>query len=556
MATVNRIVGNDANNTITGTASNDLIYGYNPSAGQAQASTITATRVASGLASPDFAASPPGDAEHLFIVERGGQIEILDLNTGQLQPTPFLDVSSQVSTSDEEGLLGLAFDPGYATNGLFYVNLTNTNGDTEIRSYRVSPSDPGHADPASEHLVLGVDQPDSSTTHKGGWLGFGPDEQLYIALGDGGGPGSTVGNAQNADSLLGKILRIDPHSDAFPADATRNYAIPADNPFVRQAGADEVWALGLRNPWRDSFDHATGDFLIADVGENTWEEVDRGQRGANYGWPLFEGPAAFLAGTPAGGSVVPPIAFYDHGLGNAITGGYVYRGEGEALQGQYFFADFGSGRVWTLRLDGSEPAIVEHTGGIASDAGTIDHPSSFGEDTLGNLYLVDFDGDIFRLTPQTGIADGADQILGGGGGDFIFGGIGSDTLLGEAGNDTIHGQSGNDLLNGGLGGDTLSGDSGNDRVEGGPGNDLLAGGAGSDVFAFAAGFGHDAVTDFAPGSGDVIELPGSLAADFSAVLNGSRQVGADTVITVDAADTITLHGVALTSLTAADFHFV
>jgi Ca2+-binding RTX toxin-like protein len=226
------------------------------------------------------------------------------------------------------------------------------------------------------------------------------------------------------------------------------------------------------------------------------------------------------------------------------------------LQGQYFFADFGSGRVWTLRLDGSEPAIVEHTGGIASDAGTIDHPSSFGEDTLGNLYLVDFDGDIFRLTPQTGIADGADQILGGGGGDFIFGGIGSDTLLGEAGNDTIHGQSGNDLLNGGLGGDTLSGDSGNDRVEGGPGNDLLAGGAGSDVFAFAAGFGHDAVTDFAPGSGDVIELPRSLAADFSAVLNGSRQVGADTVITVDAADTITLHGVALTSLTAADFHFV
>jgi glucose/arabinose dehydrogenase len=551
MVTTAKIVGDTAGQSIAGTAADDLIYGFNPAA--ASASTITATRVATGLASPLFATAPPEDAAHLFIVERGGQIRILDLNTGQLQTTPFLDVSAQVATSGEQGLLGLAFDPDYATNGLFYVDLTNTNGDTEIRSYRVSPTDPGRADPASAQLVLFVDQP-AFTNHKGGWIGFGPDGQLHVALGDGGGAGDPFGNAQNIDSLLGKILRIDPHADAFPADTARNYAIPADNPFVGQPGADEVWAFGLRNPWRDSFDRATGQFVIADVGQNAWEEIDVGQKGANYGWPLFEGPVAFAAGTPTGGSVVPPIAFYDHGVGRSITGGYVYRGEGEAMQGDYLFADFVTGRVWSLQLDGA-PSVTDRTAQIAPDAGSITSPSSFGEDALGNLYLTDFDGDVFRVTPQTAALDGADQISGAGGDDFIFGGSGDDLIQGEAGNDTIRGQSGNDALDGGSGNDILVGDAGNDRLVGGPGNDLLAGGAGSDVFAFAPAFGHDRVAGFVPGQ-DKVALPVTLAANFSAVLNVSRQVGTDVVITVDAADTITLQGVAIASLTANDFQFV
>ncbi|HEX2116113.1 MAG TPA: PQQ-dependent sugar dehydrogenase [Alphaproteobacteria bacterium] len=553
MATASTIVGSNAGDSISGTSANDLLYGFNPSGAQAQASAIAASRVAAGLASPLFAAAPPGDATRLFIVERGGQIEILDLATGRIQPSPFLDLSTQVATAGEQGLLGLAFDPDFATNGRFYVNLTNTSGDTEIRSYRVSPADPNHADAASMQLVLGVDQPDF-TNHKGGWLGFGPDGQLYVALGDGGGGGDPLNNAQNVNSLLGKILRIDPDSDGFPADAARNYAIPADNPFVGRDGADEVWAFGLRNPWRDSFDRANGEFVIADVGQNAWEEINIGQAGANYGWRLFEGPAAFAAGTPTGGSAVPPIAFYDRGAGQSITGGYVYRGEGEALQGEYLFADFVSGRLWGLRLDGGR-ASTEYTGKIAADAGTIASPSSFGEDGLGNLYLTDFDGDVFRLTPQTSIADGADQIHGAAGDDFIFGGSDGDSLLGDAGNDTIHGQSGGDALGGGPGNDTLSGDTGNDRLEGGAGNDLLAGGAGQDVFEFTLGFGHDRVADFVSGQ-DSITLPHVLVPDLSALLTGGRQVGSDTVITADAANSITLQGVALTSLTASDFHLV
>jgi glucose/arabinose dehydrogenase len=553
MATATTIVGGNTGDSLIGTPGDDLLYGFNPSSEQAATTAIAATRVAADLASPLFATAAPGDGSHLFIVERGGQIEILDLNTGHIQTTPFLDVSTQVSTNGERGLLGLAFDPEYAANGRFYIDLTNTSGDTEVRSYRVSPTDPSHADPASAQLVLFVDQPDF-TNHKAGWLGFGPDGHLYVALGDGGGAGDPFNNAQNLGSLLGKILRIDPDSDAFPADAARNYAIPADNPLVGQDGADEVWAFGLRNPWRDSFDRATGQLLIADVGQNAWEEIDIGQKSANYGWPIFEGPAVFADGTSTG-SVVPPIAFYDHTVGHSITGGYVYRGDGEALQGGYFFGDFVSGRMWTLRLDGGQPPITEQTEHIVPDAGTITSPSSFGEDALGNIYVTDFDGDVFRLTPQTSAIDAADQIQGGAGNDFVFGGSGDDALSGDSGDDVLHGQTGNDVLNGGLGNDTLSGGAGADRLDGGPGSDMTAGGAGADVFAFAAGSGLDRIADFHPGQ-DAIELPVSLAANLAAVLASSRQIGADVVITLDATDTITLQGVTLASLSASDFHFV
>ena len=269
-------------------------------------------------------------------------------------------MSGQISTDGERGLLGLAFDPDYASNGFFYVDLINPAGDAEIRRYHVS-ANPNVADAASVTPVITIDQT-TATNHKAGWLGFGPDGYLYNANGDGG---STPNAAQDVDSLLGKILRIDVHADAFPGDPARNYAIPADNPFVGAAGADEIFALGLRNPWRPSFDRGLGDFYIADVGKTQWEEIDIGQKGANYGWPAFEGPAVFQGGPVTGGTAVPPIYFYDHSVGQSITGGYVYRGEAEALQGQYFFADFVAGQglhpaLRRRRVGRDRPHLADH----------------------------------------------------------------------------------------------------------------------------------------------------------------------------------------------------
>jgi glucose/arabinose dehydrogenase len=480
MPGVNLIVGNDGSNTLTGTVGDDLIYGFDPNGPQATVTSISGTRVASGLTQPLFAASPPGDTGRLFIVEKTGQIKILDLNSGQILSTPFLDVTSQISAAGEGGLLGLAFDPGFAQNGYIYVNLINTSGDTEIRRYQVSASNPNIIDPASATLIITIDQP-GATNHKAGWLGFGPDGYLYAALGDGGGGGDTFHNGQNMDSLLGKMLRLDVHSDAFPGDPTRNYAIPADNPFVGVAGADEIWALGLRNPWRPSFDRATGDFYIADVGQNTWEEIDIGIKGANYGWNTYEGPAAFAGGDPlTGGTLTFPVYSYNHSVGHSITGGYVYRGPSEGLQGQYFFADFQDDKVFTLRFNGTSWVATERTSQISYDAGTLTNPSSFGQDALGNLYVVDFDGEVFRLTPNVASADQGDTINGMGGNDLIFGGAGNDMATGGDGNDEIQGGAGNDTINGNNGLDLLSGGSGNDTIAGGAGADALVGEAGSD----------------------------------------------------------------------------
>ncbi len=382
----NLVIGNDASNSLTGTNGKDVIYGYDPNGPQSQASAIAATRMATGLDQPLFVTAAPGDTSRLFIVEKTGHIKILDLASGQVSTTPFLDVSSQIGTISEQGLLGLAFDPNFASNGLFYVNLTNTSGNTEIRRYHLS-ADPNVADPASATQIISIVQPFGN--HNGGWIDFGPDGYLYAALGDGGSAFDPQGNGQNMDSLLGKILRLDVHGDDFPADASRNYAVPLDNPFVGTAGADEIFALGLRNPWRDSFDRALGDFYIADVGQNAYEEIDIGQSGANYGWSHFEGPIVVGGGSNlSGGTLTAPIYFYDHTVGHSITGGYVYRGGGEALQGQYFFADFVEGKVFTLRFDGSSWIATDRTSQVITDFGAVNNPSSFGEDARGNLYLV------------------------------------------------------------------------------------------------------------------------------------------------------------------------
>ena len=415
---VNRIVGDDGGNTLLGTAGQDLIYGFDPNGPQGNVTSIAATRVASGLSSALFVTSAPGDTDHLFIVQQTGAIRVLDLNTGQLLATPFLNVT--VDSAGERGLLGLAFDPDYATNGFFYVYRTvpGSTAHNEVDRYHVS-ANPDVADPASATPVIRLDNLSGATNHNAGWIGFGPDHDLYIATGE----NATPSNSQTPANLLGKMLRIDVHSDAFPADPAANYAIPADNPFVGTAGArGEIFAFGLRNPFRDSFDRATGDFFIADVGQNAVEEINPGIKGANYGWPSAEGPSNNPAFTN-------PIFSYDHTVGQAIIGGYVYRGTSEGLQGQYFYADEVAGKIFTLHFNGSTWDSTERTSQITTDAGAINNPTSFGEDGRGNLYLTDFDGDVFRLTPQVVSHDQGDSLRGNGGDDTLFGGSGIDTAL-------------------------------------------------------------------------------------------------------------------------------
>jgi glucose/arabinose dehydrogenase len=436
-ADVTLLVGNNGANTLAGGAGDDLIYGFDPNGPQSLVSSITATRVAT-VTQPLFAGAPPGDISRLFIVEKTGRIKILDLQSGQVLPTPFLDVSGEIVITGESGLLGLAFDPNYATNGFFYVNLIRPGFDTEIRRYHVS-ADPNRADAASATLVIGIDQP-AVDNHKGGWLGFGRDGFLYASLGDGGTPSTS---AQDLNLLLGKILRLDVSADAFPGDPARHYTIPADNPFVNAPGADEIWALGLRNPFRSSFDRGVGTLFIGDVGQSSWEEVDIGQKGANYGWDKFEGPAPFMPGTPTGGSAVPPIHFYDHSVGESVIGGYVYRGTSEGLHGDYFFADL-NGKVFTLHFNGTSWVATERTAQITPNVGAITTPVSFGEDAFGNLYVTDLDGEVFRLTPDVASADAGDDINGGAGNDMIFGGSGNDRMRGGAGNDAIDGGPGFD----------------------------------------------------------------------------------------------------------------
>ncbi len=385
----------------------------------AVAETIGTVRVASGLSRPVFVTSPPGDTNRLFIVEQHtGRIKILDRGTGTINATPFLTVGG-LSTGNEQGLLGLAFHPDYANNGFFYVNFTASNRATNIRRYQVS-ANPDLANSGSATTVLTYSQPQSN--HNGGWAGFGPDGYLYLGSGDGGGgndnnSGHTPGTGNSQDitnNLLGKMLRVDVDGDDFPGDSSRNYAIPDDNPFVGVTGDDEIWAYGLRNPWRASFDRATGDLYIADVGQNRREEIDfqpaASTGGENYGWRLREGMIA----TPTGGvggprppGNVDPIYDYTHGggpdQGYSVSGGYVYRGPIASLQGVYFFADYVTENIWSFRYDGANLAdFTNRTAEFAPDVGSIDGISSFGEDALGNLYLVDLGGEVFQIVPEPG----------------------------------------------------------------------------------------------------------------------------------------------------------
>ncbi|MGL6209886.1 MAG: PQQ-dependent sugar dehydrogenase, partial [Paracoccaceae bacterium] len=421
-------------------------------------------------------------------------------------PTPFLTIPpAQLQTDGEQGLLSVAFHPDYATNGKFYVFITNTAGDLEVREYARSSTNPDRADAASGNAILTIPHP-TNTNHNGGWIGFGPDGFLYIATGDGGSGNDPDNNAQNVNSLLGKMLRIDVNGDDFAGDPTRDYAIPDSNPLANVAGADEIWATGLRNPWRPSFDRLTGDLYIADVGQGAREEVNfqpgTSDGGENYGWVIREGLIVNDPNRP--GNLAPdsplltdPVLDYGHTFdengGFSITGGYVYRGTAAGMQGVYLYADFVTDNIWSFRVvDGKAVDAANRTEQFVTSGGTIDSIASFGEDGRGNLYIIGIDGEIFLLAPQAAAGDGADSINGGDGNDRIWGGVGDDTLVGGADNDRI------------------DGGTQDDRITGGAGRDVMFGRAGADVFDFNAvaestQAARDAILDF-DGEGDRIDL--------------------------------------------------
>ena len=379
---------------------------------------LDAVQVASGLTQPLFVTAPPGDFRRLFIVQQDGTIRILNLLTSTLNPAPFLTLTGLTDTRGEQGLLGMAFDPNYATNGKFYLNFTVPggafgNGVTHVSQFSVR-GNPDIADPNSERILITFDHPESN--HNGGWIGFSPRtgdaNNLYIATGDGGagndqGTGHIEpdGNAQNLTTLLGKMLRI--HVDSAAGTAT----IPSNNPFVGMSGArGEIWAFGLRNPFRNSFDRQTGRMFIGDVGQDTREEIDVQQAtnaggGENYGWRVREGSIQNPAfpGSPTPPGAIDPIFDYSHSVGQTIIGGYVYRGNRISdLRGVYVFGDYSAGQIFSFDYDGSNVSnfqtITSQLFPTSVGGFTLSHPSSLGEDANGELYITDIgNGSVFKI---------------------------------------------------------------------------------------------------------------------------------------------------------------
>lgn len=355
-------------------------------------SDYEAVRLYTGLSDPVDLQSPAGDTARVFIVEKTGTIRIA--KSGTLLPRPFLDVSSLVSSDGEQGLLGLAFHPQYATNGRFFVHYTDLAGDTRLVSYNVS-SDPDSADPA-QTPILSVDQPYSN--HNGGQIAFGPDGYLYMALGDGGSGGDPHGNGQSLMTLLGKILRLD-------VDGGSPYVVPPTNPFVGRADArGEIWSYGLRNPWRFAFDRTTGAMWIGDVGQDDWEEIDvepAGTGGRNYGWNRMEGAHCYPPGTACDTTgLVRPLLEYEHGSGCSVTGGVVYRGsELPELAGTYFYGDYCTGLLRSARLGLSGTVETrDWTGALRRANGEpMRQLTAFGLDGKGELYIVLLYGEVYRL---------------------------------------------------------------------------------------------------------------------------------------------------------------
>lgn len=412
-----------------------VILGVACAAASAVGQSITTERVASGLNRPVYATHAPGDFDRLFIVEKRGVIKALDLNTGVVSPTLFLDIDNRVvnlsGNFDERGLLSVAFHPDFQNNGYLYVYYTDTVSgiDTIVDRYQVT-NDPNNVDESTRQQVLRLDQP--QTNHNGGWMDFGPDGYLYISSGDGGGGGDDdfghtpgIGNGQDKNNLLGAMLRIDVDGDDFADDTSANYAIPASNPFVNADGADEIWAYGLRNAWRPSFDSLTGDLYIADVGQSAFEEVNFQPAGSaggeNWGWRCFEGDATFnTVNCESAANYDFPFFTYARGgspFRCSITGGIVYRGCAiPGLDGLYFFSDYCSDQIWTVRYNGSGgfTEFNDRTAQLApSDPfQNITDIVSFAEDAYGELYIVEqsgtTSGEIYKIVSTEGLVNDCD----------------------------------------------------------------------------------------------------------------------------------------------------
>lgn len=335
---------------------------------------------------------PDDGRDRIFITEQAGIVRVFSNDQDASNSEVFLDIRDLVSTGhNEEGLLGLAFDPDYRDNGHFYLYYSAAGARRSALSrFSISPNDPNVADPDSELVIMEILQPYGN--HNGGQIAFGPDGHLYVGLGDGGKGGDPLGNGQDIGSLLGAILRIDVRGGC----GNKNYCIPPDNPFIGVAGArGEIWAYGLRNPWRFSFDKETGILWSGDVGQNRWEEIDIVEKGLNYGWNVMEGAHCF---SPSVGcntvGLALPVVEYGHSDGCSVTGGYVYRGSNTpSLLGAYVYGDFCSGRIWGLRYDGV--SITEHRLLVNSDLSI----TSFGRDLSGNLYVLSRDDGIYKLVP-------------------------------------------------------------------------------------------------------------------------------------------------------------
>jgi glucose/arabinose dehydrogenase len=327
--------------------------------------------------------SPDDGTNRIFVAEKGGRIRVFTNEPTVNEDTVFLDLSANLSTVSEQGLLGLAFHPNYQSNGFFYVYYTPTAGLSQVSRFTVS-ANAAIADAASELVLLEIPQP--ATNHNGGQIAFGPDGYLYIALGDGGGGGDPFENGQDRSTLLGSILRIDVDSQ----ENGLNYSIPKDNPFIGEPNVrEEIYAYGLRNPWRISFDTQTGELWTGDVGQNAIEEIDVVVSGGNYGWPIFEGTRCFSGDCNDTGLIDPIFEYAQDNGDRSITGGFVYRGTTvPSLQGKYIYGDFVSGRIWALELDGTLNELVE-----ASRLNI----ASFGTDTSQELYVCAFDGSIYKF---------------------------------------------------------------------------------------------------------------------------------------------------------------
>ncbi len=380
----------------------------------ASAQSLGLEFVVGGISRAVDMAQAPGDFDRLYVAEKRGRIRVID--GGVIQPLSFLDITTRVGTSnqlfDEQGFLGMAFHPDYQNNGFIYVNYTNNAGNTVVERY--TATSPLFTPLTGSQIVMTINQPFNN--HNGGWMDFGPDGYLYIGTGDGGARDDPFNNSQNTNTLLGNILRIDVDNDDFPSDPNKNYAIPSTNPFASAAGADEIWAYGLRNPWRNDIDPANGNLITADVGQDVIEEInlqfasapgagpgDAGYEGGkNYGWRCYEGNNLYITtgGCPGAGTLDFPKQTYNHGVGLSITGGMIYRGCAiPELDGTYFYADFLTQRAWSIKFDGAGNAtdFTVRTGEVHPTNGAS-RVSSFGRDNLGELYVVDHTlGQVWRI---------------------------------------------------------------------------------------------------------------------------------------------------------------